>query len=180
MRSLLQDGPILPPRPNPGPEPWIDSQPWPGGLMVGIGLAMIAILTGLAIIFWRRSRRRRSRSKGIFEELEGSRLAPRDQMIVWSEAVRSALVDRFGPTWGARTTEEIARATELVDRFGSAKASQLAQFLAEADLAKFSDNAETNYHPEVWADWVVSFLAEPGDRDRSATKAGANSTIKGK
>ncbi len=178
MKLSLQDGPILPPRPNPGPEPWADSQPWPIGLLFGITLVMFTLLIPLAIFLWSRSRRRRSRSSQLANALEAARLSPKSQMIAWSAAIRSALVDRFGPTWGARTTEEIARAPELLDRLGPEPARQLARFLAEADLAKFADDSENDYHPEAWSAWVAEFLAGPGDR--ASSRAGANSTTKGK
>ncbi|CAN5913121.1 hypothetical protein BH23PLA1_BH23PLA1_13370 [soil metagenome] len=172
----FQEGPILPPRPNPGPEPWSDSGPISEALFFGLGLALLSALIVLALRGWRRRRSRRRGLGRLASRPDGSALSARDQMIVFSEVVRSTLEDRFGPSWRARTTEEIAGAPELAERLGPERAEQLARFLMEADRAKFAAEAEADHHPEPWADWVNAFLADPDPRQAD----GASSTITGK
>jgi hypothetical protein len=87
-----------------------------------------------------------------------------------SALVRQALVARFGPSWGAKTTEEIAAEPGLADRLGPERAEGLVRFLREADRAKFAGETAATFQGPEWNDWVSAFVAE----------AGATSRIKGR
>ncbi len=94
-----------------------------------------------------------------------------------SAVVRSALAARFGPSWIARTTEEIAADPALAGTFGDDTARRVVRFLSEADRAKFDDR-EGLQPPEPAPegadrfDWLGDFVI--------AASAGASSTINGK
>lgn len=60
-------------------------------------------------------------------------------MIAWSVALRESLAGRFGPSWRAKTTEEIATDPRLSEALGDERTGRLLSFLAAADRAKFAD-----------------------------------------
>jgi hypothetical protein len=144
------------PRPNPGPEP----PPRPGPL--GPALTLLVAAAWIAAGAWWSFRRRGDRTGSI--PRIGLPVEP--AMSELAEAVRGALVVRFGPSWLARTTEEIAGAPEIAAAFGPEDAASLARFLRDADRAKFGAAADQG---AAWAAWVAGFLS-----------AGASSTITGK
>lgn len=63
-------------------------------------------------------------------------------MIAWSLSIRESMADAFGSAWLAKTTEEIANDSTLVDAIGPEPAERLIAFLAEADRAKFANSLE--------------------------------------
>ena len=171
----LKAGLLVPPRPNLGPEPWAETRPWGADLPVlGVVMALAIAVTGAG---WG-LRRLRARGRHA-SRTSGSTAAPmsdppsrRERLIALSRAVREALVVRFGPAWGSKTTEEIAREAGLAEAFGPEDAARLLRFLHEADRAKFADEGEppSTPSPDLGEDWVGAFVAA----------AGAKSTIRGK
>ncbi len=77
-----------------------------------------------------------------------------------AERVRDALVGRFGPSWAAKTTEEIVESTTLIEAIGRERVEPLVRFLHESDRAKFAplphDEAAQR---ERWEGWVDEFVA---------------------
>lgn len=162
--------PILPPRPNLGPEPWPES-PWPTGWLAG--LAALLIVAALGIL----RHRRRSRLVAATGDGPSPTLAapddPQERLIRAADAARAALVARLGPPWVARTTEEIAEAPEPVAWLGVARAGRLVELLRSADRAKFA--GPTTAAPtgeDHWESFVAELVAEAA--------AGPSSRIKGK
>jgi hypothetical protein len=149
---------VLPPRPNPGPEPW----PEPPVL----GPAAILLLAGLwlALGAWWRLRRRSRPEPGRGE----SRRPPEPTMPALAERVRDALVERLGPSWKARTTEEVAERIDSVESLTAGEKASLVAFLRAADRTKFAGEPDQG---AFWADWVAAFVEG---------SAGASSTINGK
>lgn len=138
-----------PPRPNLGPDPLVESPPWPG-------IALALTLAFAAALAWRFRRRRRKPESpkpilALIPEFE----TPRQQMIAWSHLIRETLAHRFGAAWLAKTTEEIASDSTLSDAIGLEPAARLLHFLAAADRAKFADTPDVSFHP----------LAEPELRE---------------
>ncbi len=168
---------LVPPRPNLGPEPLPPSRLSTGPLVLG-GLAL-AFLIAIALVARRRRRPRRSRTTATQappRARNGDPSSPRDRMIDWSDAVREALVARFGPAWRAKTTEEIAVEDALVPALGDEQAALLVRFLAAADRLKFAQEGEPAREPaahsvEDWEPWVAAFVIP---------EAGASSKTKGK
>ena len=151
--------PLVPPRPNLGPEPW----PGTDGSNFRIGLDTLAAAVVLAAVAvaWRRLF---ARKRPVVAEVPAESPVPetyRGRMIGWDQVVRRRLVDRFGPPWAARTTEEIA---ELSDAIGD-DADRLLAFLRASDLAKFS-GSEPDL-AEDWGPWVGEFLNKEDSPQRT-------------
>jgi hypothetical protein len=183
---------LVPPYPNLGPEPMEE-----GGPVVGWWLAAAALALGLsAIVAVLALRRRQGRAHKVGGSTAksspplpcpGDETDGRERLIALAEAVRAALVARFGEGWRAKTTEEVADAPDLRDALGPDAAARLVTFLRLADLAKFSGDrfdAEGapdagQREPAAWygsAAGLVSALATPA----CGGAAGARSRIKGK
>ncbi|HEX8199543.1 MAG TPA: hypothetical protein VF590_03585 [Isosphaeraceae bacterium] len=91
-------------------------------------------------------------------------------MAGWSALARRALMVRFGPAWGAKTTEEIAAEPELAEALGPERAEQLVRFLRAADRARFAGEPAGAAHGPDWADWVAAFVGEAGAMSRISGK----------
>jgi hypothetical protein len=171
---------LVPPRPNLGPEPLTRSLWAEEGILGLLFVTTVVALGLLALVRYRRHRRLRGRQAVVgFEPPSGPFASRREQMAAWSTLVRTALAARFGGHWHARTTEEIAAEAVLVETLGTEPASQVVQFLAQADLAKFDDR-EGLQPPlpglETAPEWLAALVASSSP----SPSAGASSTIKGK
>jgi hypothetical protein len=173
---------LVPPYPNLGPEPL--TQHWyEGGRPVGVGL-ILAVVAAFVLMLraWRKQGRQAApdgaRAGG--SEADGTVAAVRDRFIARSTAVRTALVERFGNPWRAKTTEEVAVALGGDGSVDGDLVERLVGFLHLADLAKFGgaqfDGAagalsaqRGPVDPDGWCAELVAGLA-----------AGARSTISGK
>jgi hypothetical protein len=168
--------PLLPPRPNLGPEPL--SSPWPSA---DAGLAVIAgvILLALLMVWLVRRHWRRPASPVPSLAISDEPLTPRQRLIQTADRLRAALVARFGPSWAAKTTEEIATEPALADLLGAERLAPLLELLRAADRAKFASEPQLPdpglQPPTPNHDWVDKLLAV-----LTAAAAGANSRIKGK
>ncbi len=162
---------LIPPRPNLGPEPLIDSQA-SVNLGFGIGIAiLLALLALIFVVFLRRRSRRGKRLSGVPMFPDTSDESERERMIAWSIAVREALASRFGNVWKARTTEEIADDPQLLAQIGSERSERLIRFLREADRAKFADSSAALDYFDF--DGLAELLTPP------APAAGARSKTNG-
>ncbi|MEW4569749.1 hypothetical protein AB1L88_17945 [Tautonia sp. JC769] len=166
--------PIVPPRPNLGPEPWPD--PAPGGEWAPVALALLIglLAAGLGLGFRSRSRRRARRraggpggDRGPSSRQSGS--SPEDRRIRRAEVLRDALVNAFGPSWNAKTTEEIGADPALPARLGPEASARAVAILAEADRAKFAgpsagppaDGGDEDDDDDRGLDGLLSSLAAP-------------------
>ena len=162
---------IVLPRPNLGPEPW-SSPPSTTPVELVVGVLLVALLAFLAIRKWRR--RRAAARLGLgpgagLNGVDGANLSPSHRLIASSGRVRAALIAEFGATWGARTTEEIARDPNLTDRLGPAIAGEVVAYLDRVDRAKFAGEelADADDWIESARSFVARFPATPG-KPRSA------------
>jgi len=145
--------PIVLPRPNLGPEPWPDTPVWPW-------ITAAAVLVSLVVLIIKR-RRKRSQSKAaaaVPPEVTAMSTEPSPL----TDRVRGALIRAFGPSWRARTTEEVAASPALTERFGTEVAAQVVAYLRACDRAKFSANAA---NPDEELNWWASRFAEEVEAD---------------
>jgi hypothetical protein len=146
-------------------------------LLVLVFLSIILNIRRILHFLRRLSRRDRLRADrdarhGLPQVLPES---PREQWIIWSRVVRGALAERFGPAWGAKTTEEIAAEPALVDLLGPERAGTLVRALGEADRAKFADPSSPDLPtPLPYLELIAALAPAP------ESEAGARSTIKGR
>lgn len=153
---------MVPPRPNLGPEPL--TEPGSAWRWIAILTCLVVLGIGLAVRTWGKWPRT-ARIPGPIEKPPTRNLAP---IVVLAEIARDSLVVRFGASWRAKTTEEIADDNVLAETIGAEDAGRLVALLIEADRVKFSVETASDQGGEVWADWVEAFAA------------GARSTITGK
>jgi hypothetical protein len=149
---------LVPPRPNLGPEPWVEG--WDRSWIVGLSILGLAVLLLMAW-WWRRARRSRSKRPNL--EVEPSQVqepdhSPRSRLIASAEAVRSAIVVAHGPAWASKTTEELADEPELVERLGADRAARLVELFRVSDRAKFA--GEDPEVVEEWEAWAGHLLEE--------------------
>lgn len=165
--------PIILPRPNLGPEPWPDPPLWPW--LVGAGtVAALVVLLIRRLRKRSRARKEEAARPGV-EALPPQALAPE-----LTDRVRSALVRAFGPSWRARTTEEVAGSSDLSARFGEEIAGRVVDYLRAVDRAKFSADPAG---PPDELDWWASRFAEEvkaGPPPGSGDAAHPTSRISGK
>ena len=162
------DPPIKLPRPNLGPEPWPESRVWPWLVAVGV----ITALTGLLMV-----RLRRQRKTKAAEVIPKAEISVDPEPANLSDPVREALVRAFGPSWRARTTEEVAASRALVERFGAEVSDQIAAYLRAVDRAKFSGDSSA---PPADLGWWAARFVEEVEAGPSSVAAGAISRITGK
>ena len=167
--------PIVPPRPNLGPEPLVETVSVVGPVLAACaGVAIAALATWRLLQLRRRPRLRAIVAVHHRDVLEPVPPAPRPAVVEWAELVRNALVARFGSPWVAKTTEEIATSSEIAGWLDQDQREQLVQFLHEADRIKFASEPAMSDYDERWGAWVTAFIAA------AVPAAGATSRIKGR
>lgn len=129
---------LIPPKPNLGPEPWPKSAPLQG-LWVASG-AVVATIA--ALFFWRMLRRRLVRSHQAEAAADSLDVTPRGRLVALSNSAKTALALRFGATWRAKTTEELAVEAALEEVLGPEMFRQLIEFLEGIDRLKLRPNAQ--------------------------------------
>lgn len=146
---------LIPPRPIPDPLPWPGFSFGTTGLVLGTA-ALALFLIGLVVLFRSRRGRRPTEIPSF-----GPPPAPPGGLVERAERIRSALVHRFGASWAARTTEEIAGSPPLIDLFGPDRTAELVEYLRLADQAKFAPAGEPpTPDPAVYGDpWLSDSLA---------------------
>ena len=175
-------GVLVPPRPNPGPEPWTETRPWSADFpILGWIVAVAIVIIGFGRrLRWLRARSRHpSRTSGSTAAPGGAPPSRRERQIALSRELREALAARFGPAWLSKTTEEIAHETALAEAFGPEVTARLIRFLQEADRAKFADldagEPPSTLRPDHGEDWVEEFLGAEGPHaERSRRETGAD------
>ncbi len=148
--------PIVLPRPNLGPEPWSSASPVWTPLELGIVVAMVVLIATLAVLKRRRLRAAARDERLGTSDLDVADLTPSQRLVASSAAVRAALIAEFGPTWGARTTQEIAADPLLADRLGPVAAESVVDYLDQVDRAKFA--GEEFISVDEWINSAQTFL----------------------
>lgn len=172
---------LAPPRPNPGPEPW------PGharaGMRTWLGVAVVvAVVVGW---FWfRRTRGRRSPREGTIRT-RGSGQSASESLLELAVSVRGALGARPGPSWPARTTEEIAADQPLRESLGDEMFESLVAFLLMVDTLKFAPSASSSDAERLaadfakWSRWAIdlerSLKARANGKARHSTASARSS-----
>jgi hypothetical protein len=169
---------LVPPRPNLGPEPWPKSSPLES-LWLLLGTLILPVAGWL---IWRMVRRRGARSNQGSAVPDTLDVTPRGRLVALSTSTKNALASRFGSTWRAKTTEELAAESPLRDVLGPEMLGQLIEFLDRIDRLKFAP--ERPYHngqslPEELAAWdprVAGLIARieakaNGRHDKQASRA---------
>jgi len=154
---------LVPPRPNLGPEPWPESSPWAGNIVFLVGFVVVLLIGWI-----RRKPRSIPPAKDHAPAVDFDR-SPVQRFVALSEAVRGALLARFGPAWGSKTTEEIGGDPALVSRLDPNDRDRLVAFLELADRVKFGSTEPESL--DDWETWASAFVA--------SVKAGATSRING-
>ncbi len=157
--SPEQAQPLVPPRPNLGPEPWSGD----GGAASLLLLPAIVALGLLA--FWRRARRRGRRglvsSPSPASPVDES---PEARLLKLCEQLRGTLSARFGPELHARTTEEIAGDPAIRDLLGADLFQRMTEFLHTGDRLKFAGRDAVDGvvgQLEAYAAWASALEALP-------------------
>ena len=91
------------------------------------GLGDLAILAARCL---------RSRPDGVNQEQPD--VTPRGRLVALSKSTRNALAARFGTTWRAKTTEELAAEPLLAEVLGPEPLRDLIEFLDRIDRLKFA------------------------------------------
>ncbi len=143
---------LVPPRPNRGPEPW-PKDLLPAGVWIALA---ISVSTLFVWILWRLVRRRRARPGQDLTTPDEADVTPRGRLVALSMSTKNALAARFGPTWRAKTTEELAAEPALGEVLGPESLEELFQFFDRIDRLKFAperpDHDQRSLQAEL-ADW---------------------------
>jgi hypothetical protein len=83
-------------------------------------------------------RRNRARSRSDRASNEAPDVTPRGRLVALSASTRQALTARFGATWRAKTTEELAAEPKLAEVLGPEPLKNLIEFLDRVDRLKFA------------------------------------------
>lgn len=158
------EGPSLPPRPNPGPEPWPErtlSSWW----------LLLPILPVMALAAWRFSRRpvRSATLPLAIQPADPEGLSNAEHLTRLADQVRDRLILRFGAGVIAMSTEEI---DDLLAAEPTLPRTDVVELFRAADLVKFAQIEVTDAH-----------FAEVESRATAALEAfaeGARSTINGR
>ena len=151
--------PIVLPRPNLGPEPWGQLGPAWSVAELAVGALLALLILGLAAWKWRARRAAGRLTRGEAEPADQDcEPTPGHRLIASSAAVRAALIAQFGPSWGSRTSEEIAADPALVDRLGTVTAGAVVLYLDRVDRAKFA--GEEVDQVDEWIGLAESLLGQ--------------------
>lgn len=145
--------PILPPRPNLGPELLPEPQATPLIWVVAL-LTIGAVAILLSAI---RMRRRRRASK--IGDACANAAFPDTPQIQAAEEIRRAMIDRFGQEYEARTTEELCDDLRLKEAIGADRLAEVVAILGAADVEKFGGKVDETLDPEALAQRLSVLLA---------------------
>ncbi len=125
---------LVPPRPNLGPEPWPKSTS-PELYWLAAGIPALGILGWVS---WKLLRRRSARSGTGATAVDQVDPTPRGRLVALANSTKNALAAQFGPTWRAKTTEELAVDPVLAEVLGPEPLGELIEFLDGIDRLKFA------------------------------------------
>lgn len=149
--------PRLPPRPNPGPLP-LDRPEARTVPPIGFIAPIVLILLVLCSLVLARIRSlpTRQRERALARLIP---LAPAEQALHAAEILRDALVASRGPTWRAKTTEEIADDQALSFALGAERLASLISVLSLADRIKFGGVSSASPMPLAFTELVQDLEA---------------------
>jgi hypothetical protein len=128
---------LVPPRPNLGPEPWSEPDPFALFYVLGATAAALFILW----LGWRRHGRFRvSRVVSGLSSQNPRDTSPHGRLVALSQSFRTVLASQFGPAWRAKTNEELSAEPRLAELLGGDQLQELIQILNDIDLLKFAPN----------------------------------------
>lgn len=168
----MQEAPrmLVPPRPNPGPEPWSEVRSSQWSVLAALLLAMWLVV-GWTIL------RRRRQHHGVRNAASGRVVSvddsPSAKLLILAEEVRGTLITRFGPTMRARTTEEIAADPQVKEILGEQRLDPLIRLFEEADHWKFATQPGNGREQSLlenlsgWDAWHRALLADSAARART-------------
>lgn len=143
---------LVPPRPNLGPEPWAAPRALdPLWLLMIIPLS--AAVIGVCSWLFRRGF---SRPGPEIANSGAPDTTPRGRLVALSISTKNALAVRFGATWRAKTTEELADEPILVELLGPEPLADLIKFLDRIDRLKFAPERSNHIRQPLeneLADW---------------------------
>jgi hypothetical protein len=174
---------LVPPRKNLGPEPWPERRPLQSAWVI------VAILT-LSVAVWllgRMVRRRLARSRPGQATPAVVDVTPRGRLVGLSTSTKNALATRFGSTWRAKTTEELADEPPLRDVLGPEMLTQLIEFLDRIDRLKFAPERPSKNRQSLedelaaWDPRVAGLIARiearaNGRHERQASRVNSDSS----
>jgi hypothetical protein len=125
---------LVPPRKNLGPEPWPEPSPLePFWIFLAVSTSVL-----VASACWRLFGRARARSRPAGTTTDLPDLTPRGRLVALSNSTKNALAARFGASWRAKTTEELAAEPTLAEILGPEPLKELIEFLDRIDRLKFA------------------------------------------
>ncbi len=151
LSNFDRSAPLLPPRPNLGPEAWPESieETRVNVEAITFGFGLFAILLLLIGFRWL-SQRHRNRTE-IRDPVVDARtratdpsLPAPDRLLAQAEAIRESLIKALGPQWGARTTEELVDSEEIVQQLEPEQSQYIIAILRRADQLKFAGDLRSN------------------------------------
>jgi hypothetical protein len=118
---------------------------------------MMIPLTGVVIwVCSRLFRRGFSRSRPESRSSRAPDTTPRGRLVALSMSTKNALAARFGATWRAKTTEELATEPILLELLGPEPLTDLIKFLDRIDRLKFASERSNHIRQPLeneLADW---------------------------
>ena len=154
---------IVPPRPNLGPEPWSEPNPFSLYFVLGATLAALFVLW----FGWRRlGRFRAERPVSNLSSQNPRDTSPHGRLVALSQTLRNALASQFGPEWRAKTNEELSAEPRLAELLGHDQLQELIHILNDIDLLKFAPNRSNFYQESLEQQLAVwePRLAEVGKK----------------
>jgi hypothetical protein len=128
---------LVPPRPNLGPEPSLDSPPrasvWTAVAISALLILLIAV--GILTLMRRARRLPKHAAPVVLREPDDT---PRGHFVALSQSIRETLTSQFGTSWRAKTTEELSSDGELEQVLGKEPLEELIRFLDQVDRLKFA------------------------------------------
>jgi hypothetical protein len=118
--------------------PWSEESPGVSPGLILIGALLVVLVLGIAIVSARRRRHRQPTAPAPPEPADLADLDPPSRHLAAAEILRAALASRHGPTYRARTTEEILADPSLLALLGPDRLPLLGSILSSADRLKFA------------------------------------------
>jgi hypothetical protein len=153
---------LVPPRPNLGPESW-PTPPWFELYWLILAIPALAVL---GWVCWKIIRRGLARSHSARASHDDSDATPRGRLVALSKSTRNALTARFGATWRAKTTEELAAEPLLAEVLGPEPLRDLIQFLDRVDRLKFAAERSNQFRQPLddelaaWSPRIAALISK--------------------
>jgi len=145
--------------------------------------AGIPALAIIGWVIWRVARRRVARSVSGATAADQVDPTPRGRLVALANTTKNALAAQFGPTWRAKTTEELAADPVLAEVLGPEPLGELIEFLDGIDRLKFAPERPNGnrrsfqddlakWEPRI-ADVLTRIKARANGRQESPSRRGS-------